>query len=121
MTCLPTLSLGAKRVYEISNIMKEFPKVDKTPAYQKLKPMSFDHKELFSKHIDALPKVASLILRLCEEAGLRIDEATCFPARDIGDKDCSVLDVVPLTITRTKGSKPRTVEIPIALYEELEQ
>ncbi|MEZ9444047.1 tyrosine-type recombinase/integrase [Vibrio sp. 10N.222.54.F12] len=112
---------GAKRVYEISNIMKEFPKVDKTPAHQKLKPMSFDHKERFSQHIHTLPKAASLILRLCEEAGLRIDEATHFPARDIGDKDCSDLDVVPLTITHTKGSKPRSVEIPIALYEELEQ
>lgn len=112
---------GAKRVYEISNIMKEFPKVDRTPAHQKLKPMSFDHKKRFSQHIHTLPKAASLILRLCEEAGLRIDEATHFPARDIGDKDCSVLDVVPLTITHTKGSKERTIEIPIALYEELEQ
>ncbi|MEZ9230903.1 tyrosine-type recombinase/integrase [Vibrio amylolyticus] len=112
---------SAKRVYEISNIMKEFPKVDKTPAHQKLKPMSFAHKQRFSQYIHTLPKAASLILRLCEEAGLRIDEATHFPARDIGDKDCSDLDVVPLTITRTKGSKPRSVEIPIALYEELEQ
>ncbi|MGR5235546.1 tyrosine-type recombinase/integrase [Vibrio alfacsensis] len=112
---------GAKRVYEISNIMKEFPKVDKTPAHQKLKPMSFDHKERFSQHIHTLPKAASLILRLCGEAGLRIDEATHFPARDIGDKDFSGLDVVPLTITHTKGSKERTIEIPIALYEELEQ
>ncbi len=112
---------AAKRVYEISNIMKEFPKVDKTPAHQKLKPMTLEHKELFSQHIHTLPKAASLILRLCEEAGLRIDEATYFPASDIGDKDCSVLDVVPLTITRTKGSKQRTIEIPITLYEELEQ
>ncbi|MGR5143546.1 tyrosine-type recombinase/integrase [Photobacterium sp. DNB23_23_1] len=112
---------GTTRVYEISNIMKEFPKVDKTPAHQKLKPMSLDHKELFSQHIDTLPKAASLILILCEEAGLRIDEATHLPAHDIGGKDFSGLDVVPLTITRTKGSKERTIEIPIALYEELEQ
>ncbi|CAK2490591.1 Site-specific recombinase XerD [Vibrio crassostreae] len=118
---LAHIKSGTKRVYEVSNIMKEFPKVDKTPAHQKLKPMTFEHKELFSQHIHTLPKAASLILRLCEEAGLRIDEATHFPARDIGDKDCSVLDVEPLTITRTKGSKPRTIEIPTALYEELEQ
>ncbi len=112
---------GATRVYEISNIMKEFPRVDKTPAHQKLKPMILEHKELFSQHIHTLPKAASLILRLCEEAGLRIDEATHFPARDIGDTDFTGLDVVPLTITHTKGSKERTIEIPIALYEELEQ
>jgi len=112
---------GEKRVYEISNIMKMFPKNDQTPTYQKLKPMSFDHKELFSQHIDTLPKAISLILRLCEEAGLRIDEATHFPARNIGEKDCSELEVVPVHITHTKGSKPRTIEIPIALYEELEQ
>ncbi|EGR2250314.1 site-specific integrase [Vibrio parahaemolyticus] len=110
-----------KRVYEISNIMKMFPKNDQTPTYQKLKPMSLNHKELFSQHLDALPKAISLMLRLCEESGLRIDEVTHFPARNIGDKDCSELDVVPVHITHTKGSKHRTIEIPIALYEELEQ
>ena len=112
---------GALRVYEISNVMKMFPKNDQTPAHKKLKPMSFDHKELFYQHIDALPKAISLMLRLCEEAGLRINEVTHFPARNIGDKDCSELDLVPVHITHTKNSKPRTVEIPIALYEELEQ
>ncbi|CAK3796661.1 Integrase [Vibrio crassostreae] len=112
---------GGKRVYEISNIMKMFPKNDQTPTYQKLKSMSFDHKELFSRHIDTLPKAISLMLRLCEESGLRVDEATHFPARNIGDKDCSELEVVPVHITHTKGSKPRTIEIPITLYEELEQ
>ncbi|MEZ9370400.1 tyrosine-type recombinase/integrase [Shewanella sp. 10N.286.51.B2] len=112
---------GANRGYETSNIMKMFPKIDKTPAHQKLKPMTFEHKELFYKHIHTLPKAAFLILRLCEEAGLRIDEATHFPARGIGDKDFSGLDVVPLNITHTKGSKQRTIEIPIALYEELEE
>jgi len=112
---------GALRVYEISNIMKMFPKNDQTPAHKKLKPMSFDHKELFYQHIDALPKAISLMLRLCQESGLRINEVTHFPARNIGDKDCSELDLVPVHITHTKNSKPRTVEIPIALYEELEQ
>jgi integrase len=112
---------GSKRVYEMSNIMKEFPKNAKTPADKKLKPMTLDHKELFYKHIDTLPKPISLMLRLCEKSGLRIDEATHFPAHNIGDKDYSELDVVPLHITHTKGSKPRTVEIPIELYEELEQ
>ncbi|MDH5904638.1 site-specific integrase [Vibrio splendidus] len=112
---------GARRVYEISNIMNMFPKNDKTPAHQKLKPMSLDHKELFFKYIDALPKAIHLMLRLCEESGLRVDETTHFPAHDIGDKDCSELEVVPVHITHSKGSKPRTIEIPIVLYEELEQ
>ena len=112
---------GAKRVYEISNIMKMFPKNDKTPAYKKLKPMTFDHKELFYQHIGTLPKAVSLMLRLCEESGLRIDEATHFPAHNIGHTDFSELEVVSVHITHTKGSKERTVEIPIALYEELEQ
>lgn len=112
---------GGRRIYEISNIMKMFPKNDQTPIFQKLKPMTFDHKELFYQHIDTLPKAISLMLRLCEESGLRLDEATHFPARNIGDENYSNLDVVPVHITHTKGSKPRTIEIPIALYEELEQ
>jgi integrase len=112
---------GSKRVYEMSNIMKEFPKNAKTPADKKLKPMMLEHKALFYKHINTLPKSVSLMLRLCEESGLRVEEATHFPAHNIGDKDFSELDVVPVKITRTKGGKPRLVEIPIELYEELEQ
>lgn len=112
---------GGKRVYEVSNIMKMFPKNDQTPAYKKLKPMTFDHQKLLYRNINTLPKAISLMLRLCEAAGLRIDEVTHFPASHIGDKDCSELSVVPVHITHTKGSKPRTIEVPLSLYEELEQ
>jgi integrase len=111
----------AKRVYEMSNIMKMFPRHDKTPADKKLKPMKFEQKALFNQHIDTLTKPISLMLRLCEASGLRVEETTHFPAHNIGNKDFSELDIVPVHITRTKGSKPRIVEIPIELYEELEQ
>jgi integrase len=111
----------AKRVYEMSNIMKMFPRYANTPLYKKLKPMTLDHKELFYKNIDTLPKPISLMLRLCEQSGLRIDEVTHFPADIIGNKNFSELDVIPVPITHTKGSKPRIVEIPLELYEELEQ
>nr|WP_217909335.1 site-specific integrase [Vibrio vulnificus] len=111
---------GANRAYETSNIMREFPKKENTPAHKKLKPMPPEHKALFNEHVTSLPKATGLIFRLCVEAGLRIDEAIHFPAHDIGKADYSHLDVVPIKITRTKGSKERTVEIPIELYEELE-
>ena len=110
----------ANRTYETSNIMREFPKKENTPAHKKLKPMPPEHKALFNEHVTSLSKATRLIFRLCVEAGLRIDEATHFPAHDIGKADYSHLDVVPIKITRTKGSKERTVEIPIELYEELE-
>ncbi|KIP79643.1 integrase [Vibrio harveyi] len=111
---------GANRTYETSNIMREFPKKENTPAHKKLKPMPPEHKALFNEHVTSLPKATGLIFRLCVEAGLRVDEAIHFPAHDIGKADYSHLDVVPIKITRTKGSKERTVEIPIELYEELE-
>ncbi len=111
---------GANRTYETSNIMGMFPKKENTPAHKKLKPMPPEHKVLFNEHVTSLPKATGLIFRLCVEAGLRIDEAIHFPAHDIGKADYSHLDVVPIKITRTKGSKERTVEIPIELYEELE-
>ena len=111
---------GSRRNYESSNIMKRFPKKENTPAHKKLKPMHPEHKALFNEHVNSLPKATGLIFRLCVEAGLRIDEAIYFPAHDIGKADYSDLDLVPIKITRTKGSKPRTVEIPIELYEELE-
>ncbi|HCE5202941.1 TPA: site-specific integrase [Vibrio parahaemolyticus] len=111
---------GANRTYETSNIMREFPKKENTPAHKKLKPMPPEHKALFNEHVTSLPKATGLIFRLCVEAGLRIDEAIHFPAHDIGNADYSDLDAVPVKITHTKGSKARTVEIPIELYEELE-
>ena len=100
--------------------MREFPKKENTPAHKKLKPMPPEHKALFNEHVTSLPKATGLIFRLCVEAGLRIDEAIHFPAHDIGNADYSDLDAVPVKITHTKGSKARTVEIPIELYEELE-
>ena len=112
---------NAKRVYEMSNIMKMFPRYANTPIYKKLEPMELDHKEAFNKHLDSLPKPISLMLRLCEKSGLRIDEVTHLPAHNIGNNDFGELEVVPIFITHTKGNKPRTVEIPLALYEELEQ
>ncbi|EGR4164215.1 site-specific integrase [Vibrio cholerae] len=111
---------GSERTYETSNIMRMFPKKENTPAHKKLKPMHPEHKALFNEHVTSLPKSTELIYRLCADAGLRIDEAIHFPAYDIGKADYSDLDSVPIKITRTKGSKPRTVEIPIELYEELE-
>ncbi|MFZ3532734.1 site-specific integrase [Vibrio harveyi] len=111
---------GANRTYETSNIMRMFPKKENTPAHKKLKPMHPEHKALFNEHVTSLTKATELIFRLCVEAGLRIDEAIHFPAHDIGKADYSDLDTVPIKITRTKGSKPRTVDIPIELYEELE-
>lgn len=111
---------GSKRTYETSNLMKMFPKKENTPAHKKLKPMHPEHKALFNEHINSLPKATGLIFLLCVEAGLRIDEAIHFPAHYIGKADYSNLDAVPVKITHTKGSKPRTVDIPIELYEELE-
>nr|WP_212752557.1 site-specific integrase [Vibrio sp. B4-6] len=111
---------GSNRTYETSNLMKMFPKKQNTPTHKKLKPMHPEHKALFNEHVTSLPKATGLIFRLCVEAGLRIDEAIHFPAHDIGKADYSDLDAVPVKITRTKGSKERTVEIPIELYEELE-
>ncbi|MEZ8957172.1 tyrosine-type recombinase/integrase [Vibrio lentus] len=111
---------GSERSYETSNIMRMFPKKENTPAHKKLKPMHPEHWTLFNEHVTSPPKAAELIFRLCVEAGLRVDEAIHFPAHNIGKADCSDLDAVPIKITRTKGSKPRTVEIPIELYEELE-
>ncbi|MFW1170002.1 tyrosine-type recombinase/integrase, partial [Vibrio parahaemolyticus] len=96
------------------------PKKENTPAHKKLKPMNPEHKALFNEHVMSLPKSTELIFRLCVEVGLRIDEAIHFPAHDIGKADYSDLDAVPIKITRTKGSKERTVDIPITLYEELE-
>ncbi|AQM69248.1 site-specific tyrosine recombinase XerC [Vibrio campbellii] len=111
---------SSSRTYETSNIMKMFPKKENTPAHKKLKPMSPEHKTFFNEYVDSLPRATELIFRLCVEAGLRIDEGIHFPAHDIGKADYSDLGVVPIKITRTKFSKPRTVEVPIELYEELE-
>ncbi|MDY7586788.1 site-specific integrase [Vibrio tarriae] len=112
---------NARREYEISNIMKMFPRSESTPAHKKLKPMLPEHLSLFNEYIDRLPKPFSLMFRLAVKTGTRIEELTHFPAHNIGEIDVSELDVVPIRLTETKGNKPRTIEIPLYLYEELEQ
>ncbi|WP_419184206.1 tyrosine-type recombinase/integrase [Vibrio harveyi] len=103
-----------------SNLMKMFPRIASTPSHRKLKPMTITHQVLFHKHLECLPKPFPLMFRLMEKTGLRIDELSHFPAYQIGDIDTSGLDVVPIRITKTKFGKPRTIEIPIDVYEELE-
>lgn len=108
------------REVDMSHIMKMFPRADSTPAYKKLKPMTVKHQSLFYDHVERLPEPFSLMFRLAVETGTRIDELRHFPSHQIGKFDTSGLDVVPMRITVTKFDKPRTIEIPIAIYEELE-
>ncbi|WP_330959873.1 tyrosine-type recombinase/integrase [Photobacterium sp. 53610] len=112
---------STKREYEISNIMKEFPRADSTPVHKKLKPKPPEHLALFEEYVDCLPKPFPLMFRLAIKTGTRIEELTHFPADNIGEVDMSELDVVPVRLTKTKGSKPRNIEVPLYLYEELEQ
>ncbi|ELA8193713.1 TPA: tyrosine-type recombinase/integrase [Vibrio alginolyticus] len=108
------------REVDMSNIMKEFPRADSTPAHRKLKPLSAEHQEVFEEYVSRLPAPFPLMFRLAKATGTRIDELRHFPAHQIGKVDTAGLDVVPIHITVTKGSKPRTIEVPIDTYEELE-
>lgn len=108
------------RQLDMSNIMQMFPRADSTPSYKKLKPMTLEHHCLFDKYINELPAPFSLMFRLAVKTGTRIDELCHFPADQIGKIDASGLDVVPVQITVTKFNKPRIIEVPIDIYEELE-
>lgn len=112
----------SNKLHEVamSHIMHMFPRADSTPAHKKLKPMTIEHQPLFYDHFEHLPEPFSLMFRLAVETGTRIDELRHFPAHQIGEVDTSELDVVPIQITVTKFSKPRTIEVPIAIYGELE-
>lgn len=109
------------RINETSNLMGMFPKSDTTPPHKKLKPMNFYHLALFEKYVEFLPSPFSLMFKLIAQTGLRIHEVTHFPAHKIGEEDYSGLESVPIEISVTKGGKPRTIEVPLELYEELEQ
>ncbi|MFA0459437.1 tyrosine-type recombinase/integrase [Vibrio breoganii] len=108
------------REVDMSHIMKMFPRADSTPSHKKLKPMTIKHQSLFYDHLEYLPEPFSLMYRLALETGTRIDELRHFPAYQIGKFDTSGLDVVPMHISVTKFNKPRTIEVPAAIYEELE-
>lgn len=108
------------REVDMSNIMKEFPRADSTPAHRKLKPMSAEHDEIFEESVKLLPEPFPLMFRLAKVTGTRIDELRHFPAHQIENVDTADLDVVPINITTTKGNKPRVIEVPIDIYEELE-
>ena len=112
--------LNKPRQIDMSNIMQIFPRADSTPSYKKLKSMTMDHSFLFDKYIEDLPAPFSLMFRLAIKTGTRIDELCHFPEHQIGKIDASGLDVVPVQITVTKFNKPRIIEVPIDIYEELE-
>ncbi len=105
---------------DMSNIMKMFPRADSTPAHKKLKPMTIKHQLLFYEHIEYLPEPFPLMFKLAVKTGTRIDELCHFPVHQIGEIDTSGLDVIPIRIIVTKFNKPRTIEVPITIYEELE-
>lgn len=108
------------RQIDMSNIMKIFPRADSTPPHKKLKPMTFEHQSLFYNNIKNLPSIFSLMFRLAIKTGLRISELCHFPEVQIGKIDASELDAIPIKITETKFNKPRIIEVPIDIYEELE-
>lgn len=108
------------REVNMSNIMQMFPRADSTPSHRKLKPMSAEHQEVFKEYVNLLPEPFSLMFRLAKATGNRIDELCHFPAHQIGKIDTVGLDVIPIYITITKRSKPRTIEVPCDIYEELE-
>ncbi|WCE30472.1 tyrosine-type recombinase/integrase [Vibrio sp. SCSIO 43137] len=110
-----------KRHYTTSNVMGMFPRSDSTPTYKKLKPMTTEDLSIYLQHIEQLPRPLSLMFKLSIETGIRIQEVTHFPVKQVGEVDLSELDVVPIYLVHTKGSKPRTIEVPLYLYEELEQ
>ncbi|EOW0798661.1 tyrosine-type recombinase/integrase [Vibrio vulnificus] len=108
------------REVDMSHIMQMFPRADSTPAHKKLKPLTVKHQSLFCKYVEQLPEPFSLMFRLAVETGTRIDELRHFPSYQIAGIDIAGLDVVPIRITVTKFNKPRILEVPIAIYEELE-
>ncbi len=105
---------------QTNNIMKLFPKTVIRKSHQDLKPLSEAHEDVFEEYVDQLPMPFPLMFRLSKACGLRIKELGLFPAGRIGMLETEGLDVVPITLHETKFSKPRVVEVPVEVYEELE-
>jgi len=105
---------------QTNNIMKLFPKPIAKKSHQKLKPLTEMHEDIFEDYVDQLPMPFPLMFRLSKACGLRIKELGLFPAGRIGMLETEGLDVVPITLHETKFSKPRIVEVPVDIYEELE-
>lgn len=105
---------------QTNNIMKLFPKTVIRKAHQDLKPLTEMHEDIFEEYAYQLPKPFALMYRLSKSCGLRIKELGLFPAGRIGMLETEGLDVVPIALHETKNSKPRVVEVPVDIYEELE-
>lgn len=115
-----TYSQSKPNMKSVSNIMLRFPRSDSTPPEKKLKPMVYPDKLVFEQYLELLKPPFPLMFRLAINTGLRIDELANFPQANIGEIDIQGLDVVPVTIKKTKFGKPRTIEIPVDIYDELE-
>ncbi len=110
---------------QMNSILKRFPKIESTPADKKLKPLSPGDESIFDQYVEKLEKPFPLMFRLAKTTGLRIYEIATFPATKINEIIYDSLEEVPFYISsdngcHTKFDTPRTIEIPIDIFSELE-
>lgn len=115
---------------QTTDLMKRFPKVQSTPSHLKLKPMSYEDKDIFITHLksdepSSFTDTKGLMLELAIETGLRVEELVSFPESGI-HYPTSDSEVIPFTIgpangCKTKFDKQRTIEIPFSLMLRLHE
>lgn len=115
-------------VVQTTDLKGRFPKIQSTPSYMKLKPMTYEDKDIFIDYLNnnytkGSKKTKSLMFRLKIATGLRVEELATLPASGVHYPSGNE-GKIPFLISlangcETKFDKPRKIEIPYELMLEL--
>ncbi|EGQ8307308.1 site-specific integrase [Vibrio parahaemolyticus] len=116
---------GRGHYVQTNSILRRFPRTESTSTDKKLKPMTVEDEAIFDQYVNRLEKPFPLMFWLAKATGLRAYELATFPAAKISEFAYEVLEKVQFHISpdngcHTKFSKPRTIEIPVDIFSELE-
>lgn len=107
---------------ETNSIIKRLPKVQSSPPWRKLKPLSVDDEEIFLRFLNVRSRdVKSLMLLLSLKTGCRLDELITFPDSKVNLIYGTVVMFLigPENNVRVKNSKSRFIEVDASTMQEL--
>ena len=110
---------------QTTNLIQRFPKIQSTPSWMKLKPLTQNDKAIFEGYISATKgadEVKSLMCKFALATGVRIQELVTFPDDKIAlpaNEADTPYTISPANGCATKFNKQRTIIIPFALMLEL--
>jgi integrase len=112
---------------QTTSLMQRFPKIQSTPAWMKLKPITPTDKDIFFNYLSkekGAGETLSLMCRLSIASGLRVEELASLPEKNITlpvNGQTVSISIGPANGCDTKFDKQRRIEVPYEIMMELHE